>query len=101
MTTGSADMFSFRFQQLVLSSVSEPQCVCLIIGDVDFHSQQRRRESLSLGISHQRQSAPAAQTFMQKKVQGTKVWQFESFNFALADAREMFLDPLGCHFARQ
>src|SRR6185295_4668640 len=65
-----------------------------VISEFDFHPKQSRRECFPLGVSHKGQRAATTETLVQQKVQRAEIRQFESFDFALADTLEVFLNAL-------
>ena len=69
--------FLFRLKLCALcgaNSVGARQCLVrhlqlgFLIGDFNFHSQQRSRESFALSVSHERECAATAEAFVQKKI---------------------------------
>jgi hypothetical protein len=66
----------------------------LTINYFDLHSEQGRAQCLSLGIGFERDRSSPAEALMQQKIERMQIRQFETFDFALADAGEVFLDTL-------
>jgi hypothetical protein len=61
----------------------------------DLHPEQGRAEGFSLGIGFERDRPAAAQALMQQKIERIQIRQFESLDFSLTDAGEMFFNAFG------
>src|SRR6185369_10239552 len=71
------------------------QPLTFFVRNLDFHSEQCGRKSLSLRICHERQRSASAQAFMQKKVKRSEIWEFKSFDVAVTNSFEVILHPRG------
>src|ERR1043165_183828 len=98
MTTASAIV---SCQLSVVSFQTESQSSRFIVCNVDLHSQQRGRKGFPLRVSHQRQRATPAQTFMQKEIERAEIRQLEPFDCAVTDTGKMVFHSVGGNCAHK
>src|SRR5215210_4561680 len=83
------------------ASSAKSESVRLLIGYLDLHPEQRRREGLALRVGHERERAAAAQAFVQEEVERAEVGQLEALDAAVHYPAEVLLDAPGRDLARE
>jgi hypothetical protein len=88
-------------QLAVWERALQAETLRVVVSNINFHSQERSRKRLPLGIGHQRKRAASAKAFVQQKIEGAEVRQLKSFDIAFADAGEMVFHSVSGHFAHK